>query len=112
MATIGLTVGTVTALNDQPPSLPSEEIKRRMAEKAALVAELEERIGRKAPAPQAQPKSGRITADPQVLSELLTDAKQTAQEHEAAAEMLESAKAAADSARARLDAYMAEHGLA
>lgn len=97
--------------------LTSDEIRRRIAEKAALVAELEARTSRSvtaiggstAPAPAL---TRRITADGRKLAGLASRARRLAAKAEAAAEKATLAKADADAAREQLAAYMRETGLA
>src|SRR5690349_17436282 len=95
--------------------LPSDEIKRRIAEKAALVAELEARNPRPVaansdPAAKATPK--RITVDGRKLAGLASRARRLADKAEAMAMKASLAKADADVAWEKLDAYMRETGLA
>ena len=106
--------------DDRPPQLPSEEIKRRLIEKAALLAELEQRNPRPAPAPVAaetEPPlqvslTGRITADGRKLAGLMSRAKKLEAIAEAAGEKANAARQAAHIARLELNNYMTENGLA
>lgn len=110
--------------------LPSEEIKRRLAEKAALIKELEDRRPKPepVPTPASEPEipmyghtytvdglkenlTGRITADGRKLAGLATRAKKLEAIAEAASEKANTAKIAANTARSELNAYMFEHGL-
>jgi hypothetical protein len=96
--------------------LPSEEIKRRTAEKAALVAELEARTTRPIGLPgqtkaTTPAQATRITADGRTLAGLTTrarilEARATIADEKAAAARLE-----AKDARSALEAYMRENGL-
>lgn len=101
----------------EPELLQSEEIRRRLAEKAALVAELEAR--------NPHPRSTRehtqvsvpapaksITAEPAVLSKLVRNAARANRRALHSAEVANEDRILADDARKALDAYMRENGLA
>jgi 16S rRNA G1207 methylase RsmC len=97
-------------------ALPSDEIKRRVAEKAALVAELEARNPRVQPEAVAAltnpfAPAGRITADGRKLAGLTSRAKKLGAIAEAAAKKAEDAKELAAYAREELSYYMRETGL-
>lgn len=111
-------VGSVPLDDKSPSPLPSDEIKRRIAEKAALVAELEARNPRKtgaSPEPPPAPATAitkRITADGRKLSGLASRARALGDRAADLAERANAAKAEADAARDDLSAYMRETGLA
>lgn len=109
----------------QSEAFPSEEIKRRLREKAELLAELEAKNPK--PKPEALSEgvqfgiehtvaglapTARITADGRKLAGLASRAKKLAGLAEAAREKSRDASAAADVAREALNAYMRETGLA
>jgi hypothetical protein len=106
-------------IDDRKLDLPSEEIKRRMLEKAALVAMLEARNGRP-PTPVANETepplqvslTGRITADGRKLAGLMSRAKKLETVAEALGEKANAARQDARSARAELNDYMTQNGLA
>lgn len=115
-------IGAAVALDSKPPDppLPSEEIKRRLREKAELLAELEARRPKAEPAPVSAEvqshldtrPSGRITADGRKLAGLMSRAKKLQNIAEGAATRHGFAKAAAEEARRELSDYMILHGLA
>ena len=99
----------------EPELLPSEEIRRRLAEKAALVAELESRFqkpeGHASPSTAPAPAKS-ITAEPAVLSKLVRNAARANRRALHSAEVANEDRILADDARKALDAYMRENGLA
>lgn len=107
-------------MDERHEALPSDEIKRRIAEKAALVAELEARTPRPKPEPVAaetEPPlqmslTGRITADGRRLAGLMSKAKKLEAIAEALGEKANAARQSAREARQALNAYMTENGLA
>ena len=103
---------------EQHEVLPSEEIKRRMREKAELVAMLESRNGKPVTpaASETEPPlqasmTGRITADGRKLAGLMSRAKKLEAIAEAAAEKANATRQAASQARGELGSYMSQHGL-
>src|SRR5690349_8896978 len=96
--------------------LPSDEIKRRIAEKAALVAELEARNPKPvrvedAKASDFSPTRSRITVDGRKLAALASRATRLADKAAAISMKANAAERVASEARLALDAYMAETGL-
>ena len=100
----------------EPELLPSEEIRRRLAEKAALVAELEARnphTGAREHTQVSVPAPAKsITAEPAVLSKLVRNAARANRRALHSAEVANEDRILADDARKALDAYMRENGLA
>ena len=99
----------------EPELLPSEEIRRRLAEKAALVAELESRTQK--PAGHAAPSTApapapSITAEPPILSRLVRNAARAERRALRSSEIANEDRILATDARKALDAYMRENGLA
>lgn len=99
----------------EPEPLPSEEIRRRLIEKAALVAELESRLpkpeGHAAPS-TAPARAVSLTAEPAILARLVRKAARTEKRATVAAEVAAQCQARSLAARQDLDAYMRENGLA
>lgn len=110
-------------MSEQHEVLPSEEIRRRIAEKAQLAAELEARFPKKSLAPgtvvevpnteivMAPPTQRRITVDMTVLHDLVVNARVTADRAESLEAEYAQARIEAAKARGELDRYTAEHGL-
>ena len=100
----------------QEQLLQSEEIKRRLREKAELLAELEDRNPRPSPSssnvPAAPAPAGRITADGRKLAGLASRARKLDAIAHVLAGKLDLAQIAAEGARIELQAYMRETGLA
>ena len=112
---------------DEEPKLPSEEIKRRLREKAELLAELEQRRPGRGPFEKSVDTSdvgpppvsvnpspgltGRITADGRKLAGLMSKAKKLEGIAEKLSEKANAAREAANQARGELGSYMWQHGL-
>src|SRR5678815_2000775 len=94
-------------IQSQAMPLHSDEIKRRIAEKAALVAELEARNPRPAPMPDLPPtRVLQLTADGRKLAGLANKARRLGMKAAVAAEQARRAQADADIAREALNSYM------